>query len=367
MSDRQRITPWQLMRDWVSRYLSDPQAVVLVLLLLLLFGVIVGMGEMLAPVLAAIVIAYLLEGVVRKLQLMGIGRRALVGLVFTLFMLLLLVVLIGLTPLVWVQTVDLARQLPGYIATLLEMLQKLPEAYPNLLDEAQLQKLMQLIQTKSGEFVQFIVSASISSIPSLITLLVYAVLVPMLVFFFLSDKENILRWFTNFLPNERPLMNRVWHEVDQQIGNYVRGKFWEIVIVGIATYVVFAIVGIKYAMLLSVLVGLSVVVPYIGALVVTIPIAVVGYFQWGMSAEYGWVMGAYLVIQALDGNVLVPLLFSGAVNMHPVAIIVAVLVFGGLFGFWGVFFAIPLATLVNALLSSWPRPKGEANAAAGES
>jgi putative permease len=64
---------------------------------------------------------------------------------------------------------------------------------------------------------------------------------------------------------------------------------------------------------------------------------------------------AYLVIQALDGNVLVPLLFSEVVNLHPVAIIVAILVFGGLWGFWGVFFAIPLATLVNAVITAWPR------------
>jgi putative permease len=66
------------------------------------------------------------------------------------------------------------------------------------------------------------------------------------------------------------------------------------------------------------------------------------------------VIGAYLVIQVLDGNVLVPLLFSEAVNLHPVAIVIAVLFFGGVWGLWGVFFAIPLATMVNALLSAWP-------------
>jgi putative permease len=66
-------------------------------------------------------------------------------------------------------------------------------------------------------------------------------------------------------------------------------------------------------------------------------------------------MIAYAIIQALDGNVLVPLLFSEALNLHPVAIIVAILVFGGLWGFWGIFFAIPLATVVQAVLKAWPR------------
>ena len=86
----------------------------------------------------------------------------------------------------------------------------------------------------------------------------------------------------------------------------------------------------------------------------TIPVVVVAYFQFGVTPDFYWVVGAYLLIQVLDGNVLVPLLFSEAVNLHPVAIVIAVLFFGGLWGLWGVFFAIPLATLVNAILSAWP-------------
>ena len=147
--------------------------------------------------------------------------------------------------------------------------------------------------------------------------------------------------------------------MDQQLGNYVRGKFWEILIVGVATYICFAILGLKYAILLAVIVGLSVLIPYIGAAVVTIPVVVVAYFQWGWGTDFIVLTVVYLIIQALDGNLLVPLLFSEVVNLHPVAIIVSVLFFGGLWGFWGVFFAIPLATLVKALLTSWPRSSSE--------
>ena len=77
-------------------------------------------------------------------------------------------------------------------------------------------------------------------------------------------------------------------------------------------------------------------------------------FQWGWGTDFFYLLGVYAIIQALDGNVLVPLLFSEAVNLHPVAIILAVLAFGGVWGFWGVFFAIPLATLVKAVLYAWP-------------
>ena len=100
--------------------------------------------------------------------------------------------------------------------------------------------------------------------------------------------------------------------------------------------------------------GFSVLIPYIGAFVVTLPVAGVAIFQFGLQPEFYWVLIAYGVIQFLDGNLLVPLLFSEAVNLHPVAIIAAILLFGGLWGFWGVFFAIPLATVIQAVLRAWP-------------
>ena len=150
-------------------------------------------------------------------------------------------------------------------------------------------------------------------------------------------------------------MTTIWNEMNMQFANYVRGKAIEIVIVGMVSFVAFLILGLQYAALLAMLIGLSVLIPYIGATVVTIPVLLVGYFQWGYSTEFIWLVVIYGVIQVLDGNVLVPLLFSEVVNLHPVAIIIAVLLFGGIWGFWGLFFAIPLATLVKAVYNAWPR------------
>ena len=129
----------------------------------------------------------------------------------------------------------------------------------------------------------------------------------------------------------------------------------EIFIVLSVTYVTFTFLDLRYAMLLAVLVGLSVIIPYAGAAVVTIPVMFVAYAQWGISSEFAYVLIAYTIIQFVDGNLLVPLLFSEIVNLHPVAIITAVIFFGGIWGIWGVFFAIPLATLINAVINAWPR------------
>ena len=341
--------------EWYKRYFSDPQAVLLAVMLILGFTIIIYMGGMLAPVLAAIVIAYLLEGSVQSLTRVHVPRLLAVTIVFLLFVTFALVIFIGLLPLISRQLTDLVQQMPNIINDGQQLLLQLPEKYPQVITEAQVWDFLQVVRSGIAELGQTVLSLSLASIPRLITVLVYLVLGPVLVFFFLKDKKLITGWFASILPQERPLLEQVWQEMDGQIGNYVRGKFYEILIVGSVTFIVFTIMGLKYAALLSAVVAISVIIPYIGATVATIPVAIAAYIQWGWGADFGWIICAYFIIQILDGNLLVPVLFSEAVNLHPVAIIVAVLVFGGLWGFWGVFFAIPLATLVNALVSSWPR------------
>jgi putative permease len=178
-----------------------------------------------------------------------------------------------------------------------------------------------------------------------------------MLFFFLKDKHLILYWLSRFLPQDRELVHDVWAELNVKIASYVRGKFLEIAIIWVATYIGFAVMGLNYAMLLSLLVGLSVIIPYVGATVVTIPVLLIAFFQFGTEPMFGYVLLVYGIIQFLDGNLLVPLLFSEVVNLHPVAIIVAVAFFGSLWGVWGVFFAIPLATLVQAVINVWPSQK----------
>jgi len=346
---------FRLLKQWFDEYFSDPQVVILALLLIAGFAVVIVLGDVLAPVLASVVIAYLLEGVVSYLERHHIPRMLGVAIVFVAFVAFLVLLILGLLPLLSQQATQLFAELPTIIAKGQELLLRLPERYPEFFSEAQVKDLMAGIRAELAEIGKRVVSISISSVVNVITLLVYLILMPLLVFFFLKDKERILAWIGSYTPRDHALATAVWRDVDRQIGNYVRGKFWEILIVWAVTYAAFTLLGLNFALLLSALVGLSVIVPFIGAAVVTVPVAAVAYIQWGLGSEFWVLIGAYLLIQALDGNVLVPLLFSEVVNLHPIAIIVAVLVFGGLWGFWGVFFAIPLATLVQAVLKAWPR------------
>ncbi|AZD78031.1 AI-2E family transporter [Pseudomonas chlororaphis] len=346
---------FKVLRDWIQRYFSDEEAVVLAVLLFLAFTAVLTLGGMLAPVLAGIVLAYLMQGLVLTLERWRLPGGVAVGLVFALFMGLLLVFIVVVVPLLWHQLITLFNELPGMLAKWQSLLLLLPERYPHLVSDEQVLQAIEVARGEIGKFGQWALTFSLSSLPLLVNIMIYLVLVPILVFFFLKDRAMISQWVRGYLPRERALITRVAQEMNRQIANYIRGKVIEIVICGGVTYIAFVALGLNYAALLALLVGISVVVPYVGAVVVTVPVALIALFQWGWSDQFIYLMAVYGIIQTLDGNVLVPLLFSEAVNLHPVAIICAVLLFGGLWGFWGVFFAIPLATLFKAVLDAWPR------------
>jgi len=278
-------------------------------------------------------------------------------LVYVAFMVFVVLIVVWVIPVASRQVSDLVQQLPNMVAKGQQVLMQLPERYPEVVTATQIQELIDAIRAEIAGFGQQVVTWSLASVVGIITLAVYLILMPLLVFFFLKDRDLIVDWFKGYMPKHRRIAGTVWQDVDRQISNYIRGKFWEILIIWAVSYLAFVVFELKYAMLLGVLVGLSVVIPYIGATLVTIPVLLIAWFQWGWTSDFGWLALTYFVIQALDGNVLVPLLFSEVVNLHPVAIMVAILVFGGFWGFWGVFFAIPLATLVQAILVAWPRPK----------
>ena len=416
----------QLIKDWFRRNFSNPQVVFLALLLLMGFGLIMFMGNMLAPLFAALIIAYLLDGIVVRIQKHRVPRLVAVVVVYLFFMVSFLLLILGVVPnMVGQSRSFVLNDLPQIVRTVAPKLQDAytryeefkrekftfgttpdeepveeavmseiqtndyaaqyqvvyPETFTNLITKSKTEKTTpepspseqsaptpaeiepQLIDIKLilsemdkavADFGKRVGSNVLGSIAGLVTFLVYLVLVPVLVFFFLKDKERIIRWIGRFTPKENQLATRVWHDVNIQTSNYIRGKFWEIIVVWSVTHITFSLFGLKSALLLSLFVGLSVLVPYVGATIMYFPIGLIAFYQFGWGGHLAWIMVAYSIIQLLDGNVLAPVLLSEVTNIHPIAIIVAIVVFGGIWGFWGVFFAIPLATLVNAVINAWP-------------
>ncbi|MDD0824828.1 AI-2E family transporter [Mannheimia sp. AT1] len=351
---------FQMLQDWYRKKFTDPQIVVLLGILIIGFGIIYFFSHLLMPLLVAIVFAYLLEWPIRFLSAkLKFPRTLSVIVVLGGFITILSFLGVVLLPTLWNQAVTFIQDLPSMFNLLNAWLQALPEHYPELVDYATLDSMLSTIKSNILKMGESLLAISINSIISLVGLGIYTFLVPLMVFFLLKDKMVLMRSFSRFLPENRLLATRVWFEMQQQIANYIRGKFLEIIIVGVVTYIIFLFFGLRYPLLLSVAVGVSVLVPYIGAVLVSIPVLLVALFQFGLSPEFYYIMLAFVISQILDGNVLVPFLFSEAVNLHPLTIIIAVLIFGGLWGFWGVFFAIPLATLVKAVINALPSNNAE--------
>ena len=339
-----------------KRFLPNSQAIALAAILFVSFVMIYSLSGLLMPVFVSIVLAYLMEGIISKAEHLKIPRMAAVYLVFFIFMACLVFLLFYLIPLVSQQAVELVQQIPEILNRAQNGIMRLPEMYPKLVSESKIQQIMFALQKELLTYAQNALSLSAASVVGLVSVMIYLFLVPMMIFFLLKDKDLLIAWFLQFIPKDRNLTVRVWDEVEIQIGNYVRGKFGEVFILWAVSYATYAAMGLNYAMLLSVLMGLQVIIPYIGATLVTFPVLGVAFFQWGINTdEFMYLLIAYSIIQALDGVLLVPVLFSEAVNLHAIAIIVAILFFGGLWGFWGVFLAIPLATVVKAVFAAWPR------------
>ena len=341
--------------SWINRHFSNEEAIYLVLLIVFIFGFLAVFGSYLAPVITGLIVAFLIQGIVVRLVLWGLPEVLAIGVVMILFLGALVALFVGVLPLVWRQMNQTIDAMPGVIDRIAELVTDLSATYPALFSEETVSAWLSTANAQLTELGGMFLQALVGQLPNAFGLVIFLLLVPISVFFFLKDRNRLVGWFGGLLPANRPLLDRVGAEMTEQIGNYVRGKAVEILIVGVVMYVLFAWLGLNEAALLGLLVGLSVLVPFIGAALVTLPVVAVGLLQFGWSADFLWIVIAYAVVQAVDGMVLVPKLFSVAVNLHPIAIIVAVLAFGGLWGFWGVFFAIPLATLVKAIYVAWPR------------
>ena len=347
---------FKLFVEWYKRRFSDPHVVSLIVVLVFLFLIIYFFNKILLPVFIAIVLSYLLDTPVNFLYRKGIPRTFAVIIVLLIFLLVVLACFMILVPLVWQQSISLITNIPNMLNFANKFLTSLPEHYPELIDVGLFDSIIQGITSRVVQTGNSLLQFSIVSLFGLVSVAINAVLVPIMMFFFLKDKAKIWGYCSRILPKNRGVLNKVAAEMDTQIANYIVGNVLHILILGISVYIPFWFFGLDYGLLLAVIVGLSVLIPYIGIIISSIPVILIALFQWGISPEFGCLIFFYVLIQALDGNLLVPCLFSEKLNLHPLVIILAVIVFGGLWGFWGIFFAIPLATLVKAIINAWPNP-----------
>ena len=345
-----------LIDKFIARFFSTEESVYFGLLLLSFSIFIFLFGSILFPVLLSIVIAFLLNGLLRGFESLRISHRLSLFITLIVFFGIYLGLFITL-PSLGAQINSLLQNLPAIVVAFQDTFGGLAESYSDIFSEEDINALFLNFSDLVNNLLSQALGQLAGTISFMFSAVLYAILVPIMVFFFLKDKIVLLPMLTGLLPKKRGLMDSVFLEMNEQLYNYVTGKVIEMFIVASFSYLVFSLCGLPYAVLISILVGLSVIIPFFGAILVTIPVAFLGLYEWGLTSQFYWLMILYLAIQVLDGNVLVPILFSTRNNLHPVVIIITILFFGGIWGFWGLFFAIPLATFIKAIVNSWPLPK----------
>ena len=345
---------FEQLNSFFKKIFNNEETIIFSVLILFALIMFTFFGPVLTPFLVSIVVAYLLVGVQKKIESFNVSKKISLIVTFLIFIIASLTLLVWLVPLLYIQLQAFVLDIPNLFNEFLTFVAALPTSYPDLISSEQISIFFQAVSSELSSITQNLVKSSISGIQSTITILLYIILFPILVYFFLFDRKNIIDGLIKIIPGKREMLSNVWSEMDGQLSNYVRGKTLEIFIIGVSAAIIFTSLGLKYSALLSVLVGLSVIIPYVGAFLVTIPVIIVGLLQFGLETPFYILLGLYLLLQALDGNLLVPIIFSDAVKLHPVAIILAVFIFGSMFGFWGVFFAIPMATFIKAVWNAWP-------------
>lgn len=343
-------------RTWMHRTSSNPQIVALLLILVCFLVAIYTLGKLATPVIAALVIAYLMEPTVSKLVKAKMNRTVATTIMCVVTMVTLIIVGRLIVPLLIDEIKKFIASAPAMVDGLQGTIKNLSDQYPLLITQDQSQSMFDSIRTSIVDYGQELVSVTASNFfNSFLDLILYIVLVPLMTFFFLKDKHQILAWFRGFLPDQIGLASQVWDETNAKVGHYVRAKVAEIIIVSICTWIVFYFMDVPYTLLLALMTGFSVLIPYIGAAAVTFPIAIIAVQEWGLGFDAGMVVIAYGIIQLIDGNILAPLLFAEFLKLHPIAIICAILFFGSIWGIWGLFFSIPIATLLHVVITAWPK------------
>tara|TARA_B100001057_G_C22867899_1_gene957400 strand:+ start:3008 stop:4045 length:1038 start_codon:yes stop_codon:yes gene_type:complete len=340
-----------LLNKFIKRFFSNEESIYFAILLIFSFFFIILFGNVLLPVIISIVIAFLLNGLMRTFEKWNISQSLSLSLTLLIFFSFYLSLFTAL-PSIGSEINNLIQNLPSIVSSFQKTLIDMNNYFSK--------EDIDLIFENLSNQINVLLSSALGQLAGTITLMfnaiLYAIMIPLMVFFFLKDKSELLPIASFILPKENGFMQSVFSEMNDQLFNYVTGKVLEMILVATASYVLFAILGLQYAVLIAILVGLSVIIPIFGAILVTIPVVLIGLYEWGLTENFYWLLGFYLLIQILDGNVLVPILFSSRNNLHPAVIIIAILFFGGIWGFWGLFFAIPLATFIKAIINSWPDP-----------
>jgi putative permease len=323
-----------------------------ILLIIFSFGLwILIHSSLFLPIIISIVLTYILYNFKNLFIILGFNNRVSFLLSYSVFITIFLLMLIMLLPIFFKQLIWFFNDLPFIMQKIKFLTYKIIEKNSYIFSSDQTNSLFSNTINYFQSISKTLISASLFSITIIIKWTIYIFIIPVLVFFFLKDYIDIIIWFKSIMPRTYFHVIEIWKDTNKQIFNYARGKIIEALIMIFIHYLFFKQYDLLYSELLAFGVGISAIIPYIGTIIISIPVILISAVQFGISNDLLYFNIIYMLIQFIDGNILVPLLFSGVVKLHPVSIIISIVIFGSIFNIYGVFFAIPIAIVFKSIIN----------------
>ena len=307
------------------------------------------LGDVLLPFVLGGAIAYFLDPVADRLERLGlsrIGATAIIALVGTL---LFVVAALLVIPTLVHQAAQLVNVAPEFARNIIGFL---TERFPTLLDETStlrqsIQSVGETIQSRGGQLLE----TALTSAASLINVLLLLVIVPVVSVYLLVDWDNMIAKIDSLLPRDHaPTIRRLAHDIDMTLASFIRGMGTVCLVLGTYYAVALMLVGLQFGLVVGFIAGLVTFIPYLGALVGGALAIGLALFQfWGDWISIAMVAGIFVMGQVVEGNILTPNLVGSSVGLHPVWLILALSVFGTLFGFVGMLVAVPLAAALGVI------------------
>ncbi|PRX34980.1 Predicted PurR-regulated permease PerM [Meinhardsimonia xiamenensis] len=307
------------------------------------------LGDVILPFVLGGAIAYCLDPIADALERLGFSR-ALATATITLFAVLIFVLLALLViPTLINQATALAQSAPDLFRNLQAFLS---DRFPQLFDESSTvrQSLIAVgdtVKAKGGDLLNTVLSSALSVIN--VILLIF--IVPVVAFYLLLDWDRMVAEIDELLPRDHaPVIRRLAREIDATLASFIRGQGTVMLVLGAFYATALMIAGLRFGLVIGVTAGLLSFIPYVGAIVGGgLAIGLALYQFWGDWMMIAVVAGIFFAGQMLEGNVLTPKLVGGSVGLHPVWLLLALSVFGSLFGFVGMLVAVPVSAALGVL------------------
>ncbi|MGL6209617.1 MAG: AI-2E family transporter [Paracoccaceae bacterium] len=315
-----------------------------------LFVLLWLLGDVILPFLVGGAIAYFMDPVADRLERWGLSRVA-ATVVLTLVALVLVVLLVlSVIPTLVQQLGALVNAAPE-IATQIQAF--LVERFPELQDETStirqtLAQIATAIQEKGGALAQGLISSALS----VISAVVFIVVVPVVAFYMLMDWDHMVARLDAMLPRDHaPVIRRLAGEIDAALAAFVRGQMTVCLLLGTFYSVALMLAGLQFGLVVGAIAGAITFIPYVGSLVGGALAIGLALFQfWGDWLSIGLIAAIFAAGQFIEGNILTPKLVGESVGLHPVWLLFALSAFGAVFGFVGLLVAVPVAAAIGVLM-----------------